>query len=58
MKNNYKKIDDITEEVRKSEIEDFLNFDNDGKYEFFKCENCDGPILGHQEVKFRGLDGT
>ena len=57
MKNNYKKIDDITLEVRNSEIEDLLKFDNNGKYEFFKCETCDGPILGHQEVKCRGLDG-
>ena len=57
MKNNYKNIDDIMHEVRSSEIEDFLEFVNNGRYEFYKCENCDGPILGHQEVKCRGLDG-
>ena len=22
-----------------------------GRYEFAKCEGCDGPLLGHQEVK-------
>ena len=24
-----------------------------GRYEFAKCEGCDGPLLGHQEVKCR-----
>ena len=58
MKNNYKKIDDITHEIRHSEIEDFLEFDDNGKYKFFKCETCSGPILGHIEVKCRSLEGA
>ena len=58
MKNNYKKLDDITTEVLNSEIEDLLKFDSNGRYDFFKCETCGGPILGHQEVKCRGLDGV
>ena len=58
MKNNYKKIDEITHEIRHSEIEDFLEFDSNGKYELTRCETCDGPILGHLEVKCRTLDGV
>ena len=57
MKNNYKKIDDIASEIRHSEIEDFLEFEDSGKYKFLKCEMCNGPILGHIEVKCRSLDG-
>ena len=58
MKNNYKKIDDIASEIRHSEIEDFLEFDDGGKYKFLKCEICSGPIQGHIEVKCRSLDGA
>ena len=57
MKNNYKKIDDITYKIRHSEIEDLVEFDNNGKYEFIRCETCDGPILGHIEAKCRNLEG-
>ena len=35
-------------------LENFLDFDLNGRYEFAKCEGCDGPLLGHQEVKCRG----
>ena len=57
MKTNYKKLDDIIIEIRNSEIEELLKFDSNGRYKFFKCETCGGPILGHQEVKCRCLDG-
>ena len=58
MKNNYKKINNIASEIRHSEIEDFLEFDDGGKYKFLKCEICSGPILGHIEFKCRSLDGA
>ena len=57
MKTNYKKLDDITIEVRNYEIEHLLKFDGNGKYEYLKCETCDGPILGHQESGCRSLNG-
>ena len=58
MKTKYKKLDEITIEIRNSEIENLLKFDGDGKYEYLKCETCDGPILGHQEPGCRSLNGT
>ena len=58
MKNNYKKLDDITTDIQRTEVEEFLKFDNHGRYGFFKCEACGGPILGHLQVKCRGLDGA
>ena len=57
MKANYKKIDDIQIDIRRTDLEEFLKFDNHGRYGFFKCEACSGPILGHLEVKCRGLNG-
>ena len=58
MKENYKKIDDIAHKLRNSALNVLLDFDCNGKYEFIKCEICDGPILGHLEVKCQGLAGT
>ena len=57
MKTNYKKIDDIQIDIRRTDLEEFLKFNNHGRYGFFKCEACGGPILGHLEVKCRGLNG-
>ena len=57
MKANYKKLDDIAVDIRRTELSEFLKFDNHGRYRFFKCEACAGPILGHLAVKCRGLDG-
>ena len=57
MKANYKKLNDIRIDIRRTELEEFLKFDNHGRYGFFKCESCSGPILGHLEVKCRGLNG-
>ena len=59
IKANYKKINDIRIDIRRTEtsLEEFLKFDNQGRYEFYRCETCAGPILGHLEVKCRGLSG-
>ena len=54
---NYKKIDNIQIDIQRTELEEFLKFDNHGRYGFFKCEACSGPILGHIEAKCRGLNG-
>ena len=50
MKNNDTNFDDIMHKIRHSQIEDFLEFDDNGKYKFLKCETCSGPILCHIEV--------
>ena len=57
MKANYKKIEDIQFDIRRTELEEFLKFDNHGRYRFFKYESCCGLILGHLEPKYRGLNG-
>ena len=58
MKANYKRIEDIKIDIRSSEIEEILKFDNHGRYGFYKCELCSGPILGHLEVKCKALNGA
>ena len=50
MKSNYLKDVGIQEELRKVNIENFLEFDSNGRYEFYKCAGCLGPQLGHIEV--------
>ena len=37
-------------------MEEYLEFDNTGRYEFYKCESCDGPMLGHLQNKCRHKD--
>ena len=32
-------------------LENFLDFNTSDDFEFAKCEGCDGPLLGHLEVK-------
>ena len=58
MKANYKRIEDIKVDIRSTDIEEILKFDNHGRYGFYKCESCGGPILGHMEVKCRALNGV
>ena len=57
MKANYKKLEDIAIDIWRTELDEFLKFDSNGRYGFFRCEACAGPILGHLEVKCRGLNG-
>ena len=56
MKNNYKKLDDISTDVKNHGIDEYLKYDNHGRFGFFKCEGCDGPMLGHQQTKCRHGD--
>ena len=51
MKNNYKKLDDISEEIKNHGVDEYLKYDNLGRFEFFHCEECDGPMLGHIQTK-------
>ena len=32
-------------------IENYLEFENNGKYEFRRCEDCNGPMIGHLKEK-------
>ena len=48
MKSNYKKLDDISTDVKNHGIDEYLKYDNHGRFGFLKCEGCDGPMLGHQ----------
>ena len=36
------------------DLENFLDFDLNGRYEFARCEGCDGLLLCHLEVKRSG----
>ena len=35
-----------------------MDFNNDGKYEFARCEGCFGPLLGHMEAKCNRKEGV
>ena len=50
IKANYKNDDEITTELD-SNLHNFLEFDNNGKYELRTCEDCNGPMIGHLKVK-------
>ena len=51
MKSNYMKVSDIQEELKNVVIENYLEFENNGKYEFWRCEDCNGPMIGHLTAK-------
>ena len=40
MKSNYNSCSDIEEEMKNVVIENFLDFDVSGRYEFARCEDC------------------
>ena len=42
------------EEIKNVDLENFLYFDINGRYEYMRCEGCDGPFLGHLEDKCTG----
>ena len=51
MKSNYKKLDNITTDIKNHGLDEYLDYDNQGRFEFFRCEGCDGPMLGHIQSK-------
>ena len=56
MKKNYKKSDEITADIQTYGLEEYLEFDNTGRYKFYKCESCDDPMFGHLQNKCRHKD--
>ena len=57
IKKNYRASEDIEEELKNVDLENFLDFNYEGRYDFTRCEGCDGPLLGHMEVKCQGKEG-
>ena len=49
IKKNYRVSEEIEEELKSVDLGNFLDFDDDGRYEFTRCEGCDGPLLGHMQ---------
>ena len=47
MKKNYRSASDIEEEFKNVDFGKLLDFDDDGRYEFARCEGCDGPLFGY-----------
>ena len=54
IKKNYRTLEDIEAELNNVDLGNFLDFDYEGRYEFARCEGCDGLLLGHLEVKSLG----
>ena len=53
---NYKKDSEIEGELENVNIENYLRFDFNGKYNFKKCAFCNGPLLGHYQPKCSKLE--
>ena len=51
IKKNYLSQEDITKNIKAHGLKEYLELKNNGDYEFFKCKDCKGPILGHLQVK-------
>ena len=56
MKSKYLTVENITLRLKAETIEEYVKFKSNGEYEFLSCENCDGPMLGHQITKCTGLE--
>ena len=56
IKSNFKKVNEIQEELKNVNIENHLEFNYQGDYVFKKCEYCVGPLLGHVMQKCPKLD--
>ena len=41
MKSNYMRVSNIQKELNNVVIENYLEFENTGKYEFIMCEDCE-----------------
>ena len=58
MRKDYKSDDDIVDELIQTP-EAVVDFDWtwNGKYEFVRCRECNGPMLGHRAEKCRKNSG-
>ena len=58
MRKDYKDDTDIINELTNT-LEVVVDFDRtwNGKYEFVRCGECNGPMLGHRAEKCRKTDG-
>ena len=45
LKANYTKEEEIQADARNTDIEEYCEFDNQGRLDFFRCESCDGQYL-------------
>ena len=57
IKSDYLTIENITAKLRADGLGEYLEFKSNGEYEFLECENCNGPMLGHQVTKCRHTEG-
>ena len=57
MKSDYMTVENITTRLRTDGVQEYLKFKSNGEYDYFECENCDGPMLGHQVAKCRYSEG-
>jgi len=57
MKSDYMTMEEITAKLRAEGVEEYLRIKRNGEYEYLECENCDGPMLGHQVEKCRHNGG-
>ena len=51
MKSIYMKVGDNQEELKNMVIDNYLEFENNVKYEFRRCEDCNGPMIGYLTAK-------
>ena len=58
MRKDYKDDADIINELTNN-LETVVDFDRtwNGRYEFVRCEECNGPVLGHRAEKCRKASG-
>ena len=57
IKSDYLTVENITAKLRAEGLKNYLKFKSNGEYEYLECENCDGPMLGHQVTKCRYTEG-
>ena len=53
MKRNYKNADEIETDLKNTGIDEYLKHDVQGRFGFYLCEGCAGPMLGHRQEKCR-----
>ena len=57
IKSDYLTVENITTKLRADGLKEYLKFKRNGEYDYLECENCDGPMLGHQVAKCRYSEG-